>query len=66
MYRNLIANPITKESIRQTNGLGNLSILRYHQGTNFPVTPDRFFATLQNAGELWPLTASERNNNKES
>lgn len=42
IVRNLIGNPITKESIKYTNGLGNLSILRCSQGTNFSVTPDEW------------------------
>lgn len=39
IVRNLIGNPITKESIKHTNSLGYLSILRCSQGTNFSVTP---------------------------
>ncbi|OHB98643.1 MAG: hypothetical protein A2W74_01220 [Planctomycetes bacterium RIFCSPLOWO2_12_38_17] len=42
IVRNLIGNPIIKESIRHTNGLGNLSILRCSQGTNFSVTQDEW------------------------
>jgi len=34
---NLLKNPISKETIKNTKGLENLSILRYYQGTNFPV-----------------------------
>ncbi len=34
---NLLKNPISKETIKKTKGLENLSILRYYQGTNFPV-----------------------------
>jgi len=34
---NLLKNPISKETIKSTKGLENLSILRYYQGTNFPV-----------------------------
>lgn len=34
---NLLQNPIYKETIKNTKGLENLSILRQAQGTNFPV-----------------------------
>ena len=39
IIKNLLSNPLTKETIRQTNELKELSILRQSQGTNFPVTP---------------------------
>ena len=34
---NLLKKPISKETIKNTKGLENLGILRYYQGTNFPV-----------------------------
>ncbi len=37
IIRNLLKNPLSKETIKKTKGLENLSILRYYQGTNFPV-----------------------------
>ena len=37
IINNLLKNPILKEVIKKTKGLENLSILRYCQGTNFPV-----------------------------
>ena len=43
IVRNLLNSPLTKETIRNTNGLHNLSILRQPRGTNFPVTPDEWF-----------------------
>ncbi len=42
VVKSLITNPISKDKIRQTHGLENLSILRYNQGTNFPVSPDEW------------------------
>lgn len=43
IVRNLLNSPLTKETIKNTNGLHNLSILRQPRGTNFPVTPDEWF-----------------------
>jgi hypothetical protein len=37
IINNLLHRPISKEVIKTTKGLENLSILRYYQGTNFPV-----------------------------
>ncbi len=37
IINNLLKNPISKETIKKTKGLESLSILRYYQGTNFPV-----------------------------
>jgi len=39
---NLLNNPITKEVIRNTAGLENLSIFRQSQGTNFRVTENEW------------------------
>lgn len=38
IIKNLVNNPILREEIRNIEGLRNLSILRFAQGTNFPVT----------------------------
>lgn len=38
IVRNLLSSPLRKETIRNTNGLQNLSILRQPRGTNFLVT----------------------------
>lgn len=40
--KNMLSNPLTKETIRNTDGLQNLSILRMPQGTNFKVTSDEW------------------------
>ena len=37
IINNLLNKPISKDTIKKTKGLENLSILRYYQGTNFPV-----------------------------
>jgi len=38
IIKNLINSPILREELRNIEGLINLSILRFAQGTNFPVT----------------------------
>lgn len=38
VIKNLVNNPILREEIRDIEGLRNFSILRFSQGTNFPVT----------------------------
>jgi len=38
MLRNLVNTPLLKSRIQSQEGLENLSILRQHQGTNFPVS----------------------------
>lgn len=40
--RNLLNNPLSKETIRNTEVLQNLSILRLPRGTNFKVTPNEW------------------------
>jgi hypothetical protein len=47
IIKNLLPSPLIKETIRNTNGLFNLSILRQPQGTNFPVTPDEWHIIKQ-------------------
>lgn len=42
IINNLLNNPISKEVLKNTKGLENLSILRYYQGTNFPVKIDEW------------------------
>jgi hypothetical protein len=42
IINNLLHNPIPKETIKKIKGLENLSILRYYQGTNFPVKLDEW------------------------
>ncbi len=42
IINNLLHNPISKEVIKNTKGLEDLSILRYYQGTNFPVKVDEW------------------------
>jgi hypothetical protein len=42
IVKNMLSNPLTKETIRNTVGLQNLSILRMPQGTNFKVTSDEW------------------------
>lgn len=42
IINNLLHNPILKEVIKKTKGLEKLSILRYYQGTNFPVELDEW------------------------
>jgi predicted RNA-binding protein with PUA-like domain len=42
IINNLLNNPVSKENIKKTKGLESLSILRYYQGTNFPVTYDEW------------------------
>jgi predicted RNA-binding protein with PUA-like domain len=42
IIKNLLNIPLTKEIIRNTNGLHNLSIFRQPRGTNFPVTPEEW------------------------
>ena len=42
IIQNLLKNPISKETIKKTEGLEYLSILRYFQGTNFPVKLDEW------------------------
>ena len=42
IINNLLACPLLKETIKRTQGLQNLSILRYYQGTNFPVAIDEW------------------------
>ncbi len=37
-----LTNPLTKEVIKGTNGLQDLSILRMPRGTNFPVTQEEW------------------------
>jgi hypothetical protein len=37
ILKRLINKPILKKTLLEINGLGNLSILRRPQGTNFPV-----------------------------
>lgn len=37
IINNPLNNPISKDLIKKTKGLEDLSILRYYQGTNFPV-----------------------------
>ena len=42
IIKNLVNNPILREEIKSTNGLTNMTILRFSQGTNFPVTDDEW------------------------
>jgi predicted RNA-binding protein with PUA-like domain len=42
IVKNMLNKPLTKESIRNTAGLQNLSILRLPRGTNFRVTSDEW------------------------
>ena len=42
IVKNMLNKPLTKESIRNTDGLQNLSILRLPRGTNFKVTSDEW------------------------
>jgi hypothetical protein len=42
IVRNLLNSPISKETIINTNGLSNLSVLRQPQGTNFVVGADEW------------------------
>lgn len=42
ILNNLLHNPILKEVLKKTKGLEKLSILRYYQGTNFPVELDEW------------------------
>jgi hypothetical protein len=42
ILKNLVNNPVYKNDIKNTPGLENMSIFRYRQGTNFPVTPEEW------------------------
>lgn len=42
IIKNMLNNPLSKVTIRNTAGLQNLSILRMPQGTNFKVTSDEW------------------------
>jgi len=42
IVKNLLDSPLSKTTIRNTNGFQNLSILRSPMGTNFPVTQDEW------------------------
>lgn len=42
IVRNLLNKPITKDTIKNTAGLQQLSILYYYRGTNSPVKPDEW------------------------
>lgn len=42
IVKNMLNNPLTKESIRNTDGLQNISILRLPRGTNFKVISDEW------------------------
>lgn len=47
IVRNLLNNPLTRETIKNTPELLNLSILKQPRGTNFPVTPDEWYIIKQ-------------------
>ena len=42
IIKNLVNNPVNKNTIKETSGLEKMSIFRYSQGTNFPVTPNEW------------------------
>ncbi len=42
IVRNLLRSPLTKEIIKNTSELKELSILKQPQGTNFPITPEEW------------------------
>lgn len=42
IIKNLVNNPISKNTIKETSGLEKMSIFRYSQGTNFPVSADEW------------------------
>ena len=42
IVKNMLNRPLTKETIRNTNGLHNLRILRQPRGTNFNVISDEW------------------------
>jgi len=43
IIKNMLNRPLTKEKIRNVNGLQNLSILKQPRGTNFRVTTDEWY-----------------------
>jgi hypothetical protein len=47
IIKNLINNPLTRETIKNTGGLQNLSILKQPRGTNFSLTPDEWIILKQ-------------------
>lgn len=49
IIKNLVNSPILREEIKSAEGLENLSILRFSQGTNFPVTNDEWEIIKQKA-----------------
>lgn len=42
IIRNLLHSPLTKETIKQTDGLHYLSVILQPRGTNFPMRPDEW------------------------
>jgi hypothetical protein len=42
IIKNLVNNPVTRNTIKETTGLEMMSIFRYSQGTNFPVSTDEW------------------------
>lgn len=42
IVRKLINNPLLREELKNIEGLGNLSILKFSQGTNFPVRDEEW------------------------
>lgn len=42
ILENLVNNPVSKNTIKETPGLEKMSIFRYSQGTNFPVSIDEW------------------------
>jgi len=51
IVRNLLNRPITKETIKNTAGLQQLSILHYFRGTNSPVRPEEWQIIKDMIGE---------------
>lgn len=42
IIKNMVNNPVTRNTIKKTIGLEMMSIFRYSQGTNFPVSTDEW------------------------
>ena len=42
IIKNLVNNPVSKSTIKEISGLETMSIFRYSQGTNFPVSTDEW------------------------